>query len=94
VAPTTSIGSGYKLLGIGVREFAPTPTHETIISTASWPPPISAIPDPIADVRDFAVSTPCSGGAFDPYTELLVGLGLVSTDGGGWQGIEINYSVG
>ena len=94
VAPTTSLGTGFRLLGLGVRQFLPTQAHESIISTDGWPPPQSVVPDAIQDVHGFEVTTACNGGAFDPTTELLVGLALTSPDGGGWQGIEVSYTVG
>jgi len=93
VSPTVSVGTGYRFLGAGVREWLPTQTHSPIISVSAWPPPVEQVPDSIRAVRGFAVSTPCSDGAHDRYTELLIGLGLVNADGGGWQGLEISYQV-
>jgi hypothetical protein len=94
VSPGVAVGSGFRFLGAGVREWTPTSSHEAIISVAGWPPPASFVPDEIHDIPGFAVSTSCATGPRDPYTELLVGLGLVSADGGGWQGIEVGYHVG
>lgn len=94
VAPTKTVGHGFQFLGVGVREFTPTPGHLPIISVNTWPPPTSAVPDPLRAVHGFSVSTRCGQGPDARYTELLVGLGLVSADGGGWQGIEISYTVG
>jgi hypothetical protein len=96
VRPTISVGSGYRFLGLGVREFTTSQIHTPIISTDQWPPPTSVIPDPVDAVPGFVVWTPCiseQSGHYGPYTELLVGLGLVSADGGGWQGIEVSYSI-
>ena len=94
VGPTVSVGSGYQVLGTGVREFDATPDHNGIISVDPWPPPTAQVPDPISPVAGFAVSTPCTHGAFGPATELLVGLAVTSADGGGWQGIEVSYTAG
>jgi hypothetical protein len=93
VSPTVSVGTGYRFLGAGVREWLPTQTHTPIIGVSAWPPPVKQVPDAIHAVRAFAVTTPCSSGAHDRYTELLIGLGLVNADGGGWQGLEISYHV-
>ena len=95
VTPTATVGIGFQLLGIGVREFDPSQTHTPIISVGGWPPPKDQVPDQIQPVQGFEVSNPCgqspnTGG----YTELLIGLGRVGIDGGGWQGLEIGYTVG
>jgi hypothetical protein len=92
VGPSKNVGTGFQFLGAGIREFTPTPTHQTIISIGPWPPSRTDVPDPMQSVAGFVVSDPCSGGARDPHTELLVGLGLTSVDGGGWKGIEVQYS--
>ena len=94
VSPTKSVGSGYRLLGVRLRAFTPTQDHSPIIGVDGWPPPVSEVPDPLEGVSGFAVSTRCEDGPYDPYTELLVGFGLVSTDGGGWQGIDVAYRIG
>jgi len=89
-------GRGFTFLGAAVRQFTLTPEHTFIISTDPWPPPTSVVPDPVKAVSGLAVSgPPCSlyqNGS--PYTELLIGLGVTSPDGGGWEGIEITYNVG
>ena len=95
VGPRSTLGSGFAFLGAGVREFTLTPEHTFIISTDPWPPPTSVVPDPMKAAPGLAVSgPPCSqyqNGS--PYTELLIGLGWTSPDGGGWEGIEITYTV-
>ena len=94
VGPSTAVGSGFRLLGTKVREFFATNQHTGIIGVAGFPPPRDMVPDPLADVAGYSVKTACTIVPSAPYTELLVGLGLQSDDGGGWRGIEIAYSVG
>ena len=47
----------------------------------------------MAEIDGYSVKTACTDAPSAPYTELLIGLGLQSHDGGGWRGIEIAYSV-
>lgn len=91
VGPTTAVGSGFRFLGAGVREFQPTRDHTGIIAVDGYPPPSTFVPDPVAGVAGFRVRTPCANDPSAPYTELLVGLGRVSHDGGGWKGIDVVY---
>lgn len=94
VTPAVSVGTGYRFLGAGIRQFLLTQEHTNVISVSSWPPARDMIPDPLADIHGYAVTTPCTADARDrPYTELLIGLGLQGDDGGGWNGIDIAYSV-
>lgn len=93
VTPTAAIGTGFRVLGILVREFTPSDRHTTIIGVEGFPPPRTQVPDPTSDAIGFQVTTPCSNGPTEPYTELLVGLGLHGTDGGGWRGLDIAYIV-
>jgi hypothetical protein len=94
VAPVSTVGTGFRLLGVGVRTFRFTPSHHPIISVSPWPPPPGVVPDEIHPIRGYSVSTPCQHVAGMDYTELLVGLGRVGTTGGGWHGIAIDYHVG
>jgi hypothetical protein len=95
VTPTVTVGTGFRLLGIGVREFPASQTHTPIISVGGWPPLKSQVPDQIQPVQGFEVSTPCGQNPnTGRYTELLIGLERVGIDGGGWQGLEIGYTVG
>jgi hypothetical protein len=94
VAPTVSIGTGYRFLGAGIRQFQLTRDHTTVIGLSAWPPPRTEVPDTLADVRGYVVSTPCSEPANSgAYTELMIGLGREGDDGGGWNGIDVGYSV-
>lgn len=94
VSPAATVGSGFRFLGAGVRAWTPTSANAGIIGVDGWPPPSSFVPDKVHKIRGFAVSTSCANGPRAPYTELLIGLGLVSSDGGGWRGIEVGYHVG
>lgn len=93
IAPTASVGSGYQFLGAGIRQFLPTSDHTPVISLSAWPPPAGEVPDALSDTQGYAVTTPCADDPLAPYTELMIGLGLEGADGGGWQGIDIAYSV-
>jgi hypothetical protein len=93
VGPLTTLGSGFRFVGSGVRTFTPTSAHTPIISVDSYPPPASEVPDALAPVGGYAVETPCSNGPREPYTELLVGLAMQGDDGGGWKGIKVVYVV-
>lgn len=94
VAATSPVGSGFRFLGAGVREFLPGPDHTSIIGVDGYPPPSKFVPDPVAAVAGFPVRTPCTNDPAAPYTELLVGLGRTSDDGGGWKGIDVVYESG
>ena len=93
VGPITTIGTGFRVVGTGVRTFTRTPEHTPIISVSSYPPPASVVPDVIAPVDGFTVDTPCTSDPRARYTELLVGLAMQGDDGGGWKGIKIAYEV-
>lgn len=65
-----------------------------MIGHSAWPPPGDVVPDALADIQGYAVTTRCSQPADSaPYTELMIGLGLQGDDEGGWQGIEVAYTV-
>jgi hypothetical protein len=93
IAPTKTVGTGWRLLGSGVRTFSPSESHMPIISVDGYPPPAQQVPDPIVPVASYRVTTQCSDDPAAPYTELLLGLARTGNDGGGWQGIEIDYDV-
>ena len=94
IAPTKTVGIGWRLLGTGVRSFSPSAAHMPIISVAGYPPPSQQVPDAILPVASYVVTTVCSDDPAAPYTELLLGLARTGNDGGGWQGIDIDYEVG
>jgi hypothetical protein len=94
VTPDAKIGTGFTVLGVRVRQFVPSPTHELVISTDAFPPPAREVPDTLYEAHGYAVSTPCTDEVGAPFTELLVGLGRKGDDGGGWKGIDIAYTVG
>lgn len=90
VTPTKSVGR-YRLLGIRVRSWTPTASDTPIIAVAGYPP---TLPDELHDPIGFAITTACGDDPLAPHTELLVGLGIDGTDGGGWEGVDVTYSVG
>jgi hypothetical protein len=94
VAPHQSVGRGYRFLGALVREFVPSPNDSPIISVDYYPPSPSQVPDTLHDIFGYAVTTLCSLDPNAPYTELLIGLTLTSNDGGGWQGVDVAYTIG
>jgi len=94
VGPTVSVGTGYRFLGAVVRQFLPTADHQGVISVDNYPPPRPLIPDQLHHAPGYAVTTRCSMDPGAPYTELLIGLGIVSDAGGGWLGVDIGYTVG
>jgi hypothetical protein len=93
VAPAASVGSGFRTLGTLVREFVPTDTDTPIIGVERFPPPYAYVPHPLARATGFVVRTSCENGPREPYTELVVGLGVDGADGGGWRGIVIEYQA-
>jgi hypothetical protein len=94
VAPNQSVGKGYRFLGAVAREFVPNSNDTPIISVDYYPPSSTVVPDTLHDIYGYAVTTPCS---LDPgalYTELLIGMTVTNSDGGGWQGVDVGYKVG
>jgi len=93
VAPTKTVGDGFRFLGAQVRQFAPTRSHTPILSLDGYPP---ALPDTLHPAKGFSVTTPCSKNGLPPtYTELLIGFDRASTaGGGGWRGIDVTYATG
>jgi hypothetical protein len=92
VGPTKIAGKypppALHLLGAYVREFTPSASHTPIIGMEGVPP---NLPDKLQPAKGFAVTNVCppltNPAPFQPYTELLIGLGAdpVNTDGGvGW----------
>ncbi len=93
VQPTRVVGSGFEFLGAGVRQFVVAASHVPILSADGWPPAPDLDPDPMSSLSGYAVTQPCDYAVTGRYTEMLIGLGRVGTDGGGWDGIEISYTV-
>lgn len=97
VSPDSTVGSGFSFLGAKVRAFTVDwvdSKHTPIISVAGYPPPTNYVPDELHDVKGFEVTSPCNHPPEGTYTELIVGLGRVGDDGGGWKGIDVAYTVG
>ncbi len=101
VGPTTTIGTGFKYLGSLMRTFdvqdGVDSAHEAIGSVQGFPPPTKYAPDYLRNAIGYPVSVLCQPDRPSPpvtYTELLVGFSAVGTDGGGWLGIDVGYTVG
>jgi hypothetical protein len=94
VGPVRTIGSGFRFLGARLREFYPSRDHMPIISVSGYPPPAAHVPDATVEAVGARVTTLCSMEYPSDYTELLIGLGLTSDDGGGWKGVEVRYTAG
>lgn len=93
VSGATTVGSGFRVLGVQVRDWIPTSTDTPIISVDQYPVATRAI---LHDAIGFAVTQPCPppGAMPQRYTELDIGFARIGTDGGGWRGIDIGYTVG
>jgi hypothetical protein len=53
------------------------------------------VPDSLVEAAGAVVATSCStDAAGDPYTELILGFGVTGPGGGGWQGVDVAYTVG
>jgi hypothetical protein len=95
VSATEAVGSGFRIVGTGVRTFVPAADHTPIFSVDGWPPDPTVVRDAISPVAGYTVASACTSGPPDgsPYTELLVAMQRTSADGGGWFGFEIGYTV-
>jgi hypothetical protein len=91
VVPTRTIGTGARDLGAFIRTFTLAGNHMSIVGVEGFPPGLPDVPDDLFPVADTVVSSACYGSFGDPYTELLVGLGLADSGGGGWNGIDVRY---
>ena len=93
VSPTATVGSGFRLLGVFVRDWNPTSSDTPIISVDEFPVATRAVLHP---ATGFAITQPCPASAGMPqrYTELDVGFARTGSDGGGWKGIDIAYLAG
>lgn len=96
VGPTRTVGTGFQVLGTSVRAFEETPTHGPIIGVEGFPPSASEVPDRLEPPGGFVVRSTCESRGSGPYTELLVGLGILGGGGGGggWNGIAVRYMSG
>ena len=94
VRPVKVDGGGLRYLGSRVRTFTPTEADTPIVSIGGWPPPEDAVPDQLSPIAGFGVATPCAATSVGPtYTELLLGFERVGEDGGGWEGLYVDYLV-
>ena len=56
------------------------------VAVGGFPP---TVPDTLLDPVGYEVTTKCGDDPAAPHTELLVGLGLDGSNGGGWQGVDV-----
>jgi hypothetical protein len=92
IAPHATVGAGFSLAGVGIRDFVFTADETPIISVDGFPPDLSL---PLAEPNGFIVDAPCPAGQVGSRViELIVGLEATSDDGGGWLGVDVSYSVG
>ena len=97
IKPSQVIGVGFRYLGAFARVFTRATGATPIYSAGGFPPTVS---ERLQATRDFTVGFLCPATSDDdasaPYVELLLGIGNdpAIEGGGGWQGIEIAYSVG
>jgi hypothetical protein len=94
VEPTRQVGDGFATLGMYVRQFVQAPSDHPIIGVEGFPPPNAEVPDRLERVEGFEVSAACSNRIGGTYDELLVGLGITKSSGGGWNGISVRYEAG
>lgn len=94
VRPTNVDGDGFRYVGSGVRTFRWTEDEAPLISVGGWPPPAEFVPGTVSPVSGYEVSRPCVHRAGQPYTELLLGFERVGSQGGGWRGMYVDYTVG
>jgi hypothetical protein len=83
----------FEYLGAVVRTYAPSDADVPIVSVAGFPPPAGPSMRAPEDVAGYVVATPCDASPADRYTELLIGLRRVGSEGGGWDGILVTYEA-
>ena len=88
VSPTDTVGSGFEFVDAFIHEYAPARGDSGIISVDGFPPDISGTLIPI---DGYILDTRCTQ---DRTVELIVGLRMTSSDGGGWKGAKLSYTVG
>jgi hypothetical protein len=92
VNPAATTGDGFHVLGAVVRDWDATAADPPVISVDEFPLTTHAELHPAVG---FGVTEPCSDPASIPgrFTELDIGFGRVGADGGGWKGVNIDYTV-
>ena len=96
VDPTATIGDGFQSIGALIWQFTPSTSYRPITVVEDFPPQTGAVSASLGD--DFLgarVSNPCTNDPNAPVTELLIGIevGVDPADGGGWQGVDVGYTV-
>ena len=95
VTGLTQIGEGFRFLGAAIRQGRPSKGFGVIGSVEGFPP--TPPYDDSKAAKGFAVTSPCEAGnaiLTATYTELDVGVGRLSSAGGGWDGFQVGYTVG
>jgi hypothetical protein len=90
VEPHRVIGSGFRVAGIRIHDFTRSQTEEPIIGVAGYPPHFGS---GTSDARGYVVDLSCPHRPEGRNIELIVGLTAVGSDGGGWLGADVSYSV-
>ena len=88
VTPTESVGSGFEFVDAFIHEYAPTSGETGIISVDGFPPDI---PGTLVPIDGYVLDTECTQ---ERTVELIVGLRMTSSDGGGWRGANLSYTLG
>jgi hypothetical protein len=93
IRPVATIGTGFEYLGARVRSFEPAQGHASVGSARGWPPE-GVSEEELSDLDGFEPSVGCdsraSGGT---QTEVLIGLRATGPDGGGWNAVDVTYTV-
>ena len=97
IAPSTTVGTGFRFIGSLMRTFDPEPgvesPHEPIGSVDGFPPPAMFAPDHLSDAVGYAIQVRCQHDRPpQTYTELLLGFERTGDTGGGWHGIDVGYA--
>jgi hypothetical protein len=94
VAPHTTVGPGLRYLGSYVRSGI-APDFKAIGSLTGFPPPVPYTG--LHAEKGFAIESRCEDARHQDgklYTELVLGLAPVASNGGGWLGIDVGYYSG
>jgi hypothetical protein len=93
IRPASQIGNRMRILGAVVRRGIPRNGFGVIGSVMGYPP--GPPYDDSSAAKGFAVSTSCDPNNLSTaQSELDVGVAPEGTDGGGWDGLAVGYTVG
>jgi hypothetical protein len=85
-----TVGSGFRFAGVRIHDFRYAPDEEPILGVFGFPPDF---PSGTADPIGYVVDVPCPHKADGRVIELIVGLTATSSDGGGWLGVDVAYTL-